>query len=89
MWLLIVLLLLAALGVLGTVLKAVLIVIGAIVLAAVVAGWLGWRAFKRELQKAADPSVRGGTTTIIIGDSRPSDAERDPGRLPGGRDDRY
>jgi hypothetical protein len=89
MWLLIVLLLLAALGVLGTVLKAVLIVIGAVVLAAVVAGWLGWRAFKRELQRSSDPSVRGGTTTIIIGDPRRDEPERDPGQLPGGRDDRY
>ncbi len=92
MWFLIVLLILAALGVLGSVLKAVLLVIGAVVLATVVAGWLGWRALKRELRQAATgPTVPEGTTTIIIGNTRrPTDEVRhEPGQLAGGRDDRY
>jgi membrane protein implicated in regulation of membrane protease activity len=92
MWILVALLILAALGVLGTVLKAVLLVIGAVVLAAVVAGWLGWRAFKRELRRSATgPTVSEGTTTIIIGNTRrPTDeVRRDPGQLPSERDDRY
>ncbi len=91
MWILIVLIVLAVLGILGTVLKAVLLVIGAIVLAVVVAGWLGWRALKREVRAAerrsmpADPS-----TTIIIGETQRSpDDPAGPGQLPSGRDDRY
>ena len=54
-------LVLAAFGVLGAVLKAVLLVIGAIVLAVVVAGWLGWRSFKKQLARGrpADAGAAG------------------------------
>jgi len=90
MWILIAILVLAAFGVLGAVLKAVLLVIGAIVLAVVVAGWLGWRSFKRQLAEA-DRRMQAppGTTTITIGRSVRDEDEAAPGPLPSGHDDRY
>jgi len=89
MWILIALLILAAFGVLGAVLKAVLLVIGAIVLAVVIAGWLGWRAMKKQLREAdRRMSAPPGTTTITIGESVRTDDDP-PGPLPSGHDDRY
>jgi membrane protein implicated in regulation of membrane protease activity len=87
MWFLIVVLVLAALGLLGAVLKAVLLVIGAIVLAVVVAGWLGYRSLRKQLEQASARQAPPGTTTIVIGEAARDDEP--PGQLPHGRDDRY
>ena len=88
MWLLIAILILAALGLLGAVLKAVLLVVGALVLTVVVVGWLGWRSFKKQLAQPTAHQAPPGTTTIIIGDAS-REEHRDAGELPGCRDDRY
>jgi hypothetical protein len=77
------LLILAAIaGVLGAVLKAIVVVVGAIALTLAVAGWLAWRSFRRSLE--AGQEHRMGTTTITIGPAR----RQEPDELPG-RDDRY
>ena len=85
------LLILAAItGVLGAVLKAVALVILAVTVGIVVAGWLGWRAIRRSIESPAGTgAIGGGTTTITIGRARRDDAPS--GDLPrsSGRDDRY
>jgi uncharacterized membrane protein HdeD (DUF308 family) len=78
------LLLLAAIaGVLGAVLKAIVVVAGAVALAVLVAGWLAWRSIRRTLQEVETRQV-GGTTTITIGPAH----RREPDEL-GPPDDRY
>jgi uncharacterized membrane protein len=83
------LLLLAAItGVLGAVLKALALVIIAIVGGAMLLGWLGWRSLRRSLEQAPGERPLGGTTTITIGRAR----REDPGAgdaPTAGRDDRY
>jgi len=46
------LVLLAIAGLLGVVLKAVVVIVASVVLATLVVGWLGWRAVKRQVARS-------------------------------------
>lgn len=46
------LVLLAIAGLLGVVLKAVVVIVASVVLATLVVGWLGWRAVKRHVARS-------------------------------------
>lgn len=81
-FLLILLLIAAAAGILGAVLKAVLWLTLTIVLTIMVLGFVGWWAFKRQLRKAS-AEVGDGHTNIEIGPPYRDDAP------PPARDDRY
>jgi hypothetical protein len=81
-FLLILLLIAAAAGILGAVLKAVLWLTLTIVLTIMVLGFLGWSYFKRQLRKATS-EIENGHTNIEIGPPYRDDA------TPPARDDRY
>ena len=89
--LLLILAVLAIAGVLGAVLKAVFVLAAALVLAAVIVGWLGWRWLRRQLEPSAGrwevTSGTTGTTEIRVGKAeRPAEtADREPPAI----DERY
>jgi membrane protein implicated in regulation of membrane protease activity len=82
------LLLLAAIaGVLGAVLKAVAFIVLTAVLTAVVLGTLAVYALRRKLERVTQRlEPPAGQTRIHVGEPH---ARREPGGLPGPRDDRY
>jgi hypothetical protein len=85
---LILLLLAAAFGVLGAVLKAVVFLVITALLTVVVLGALAWWAFKRkarEFQDRYDRQIADQRVTRY----RVNEADRDAGQLRPTRDDRY
>lgn len=85
---LILLLLAAALGVLGAVLKAVAFLVITAVLTVIVLGAVAWWGFKRKA-RAFQTEYDRRITDQRVARYRVNEAERDPGRLPPQRDDRY
>ena len=83
---LILLVLAAALGILGAVLKVAAILVLAIVLTITVVVALGWWALKRSTRSIAAEYDRQISESRA---PRHRANEADPGELPNGRDDRY
>ena len=89
-WLLLILVLLAAaFGVLGVVLKLTAILVFTVLATTVILGAVGWWFFKRQARRIASDFGRQMSQRTGQGTERPRSHERPGGDLPPGHDDRY